>query len=60
MRDRKPLNTRCGECGMDVGHAAAYHPFLFCELFKLGHRDPAAYLAQYGFVRVGAREGAQR
>lgn len=40
----------CGECGMHV-IGPEYHPYLFCELFKLGHADPAGYLRQCGFDR---------
>lgn len=40
----------CQECGKNVGRE--YHPFLYCELVKLGHRDPEAYLREYGFVRA--------
>lgn len=48
----KDLNGNCHECGMHVGPGDVYHPYLYCELFKLGHRDPAAYLRGYGFERV--------
>lgn len=52
-------NDHCGECGMFTGHAATYHPFLYCELYRLGHPKPAAYLASYGFTRApGASDGA--
>lgn len=56
MSDDK--NTQCAECEMQVPNdsygLAGYHPFLFCELYKLGHRDPAAYLRSYGFERGAA------
>lgn len=49
----------CGECGQIV-EAAEYHPYLYCELFKLGHRDQTAYLRYYGFTRAAAPpEGSQ-
>lgn len=41
----------CHECHGRLKHPMAYHSFLFCELVKLGHHDPAAYLASYGFTR---------
>jgi hypothetical protein len=43
--------NQCHECGMTTRHPGDYHPFLFCELFKLGHGDPEAYLRSYGFIR---------
>ena len=51
----------CQECGMLVGEGIVYHPYLFCELFKLGYDDPFAYLRSYGFERVhpGAEPEAQ-
>lgn len=52
MRDDFPGSMWCMECGMKVQPANAYHPFLYCELFKLGHRDPAKYLRDYGFERI--------
>lgn len=48
MRDE---NIDCGTCGQRVA-PLEYHPFLYCELYKLGHRDQAAYLRLYGFERV--------
>ena len=44
----------CQECGMRCEPPEQYHPFLYCELRKLGHLDPEAYLDLYGFVRVKA------
>lgn len=41
----------CRTCGKRC-LPGEYHPFLFCELVKLGHRDPAAYLAAYGYARL--------
>ncbi len=38
----------CQECGATCG--LEYHPYLYCELVKLGHTDPAGYLASYGFT----------
>lgn len=48
------MNDRCATCGMRTGGPAVYHPFLYCELYGLGHRDPGAYLAGYGFTRAPA------
>jgi hypothetical protein len=42
----------CQECGGTVPNGPHYHPYLHCELVKLGHRDPAAYLASYGYRRT--------
>lgn len=47
----KDDKTPCGSCGQRVG-VREYHPFLYCELFKLGHADQAGYLRLYGFERV--------
>lgn len=46
----------CAECGMLV-QPYAYHPYLYCELYKLGRHKPEAYLAAYGFTRNN-EEGA--
>jgi hypothetical protein len=43
----------CGECGQRV-RAVEFHPYLYCELYKLGHYDQAAYLRDYGFVHENA------
>lgn len=45
MSDRFAEGQDCQACGMHVDHPAEYHPLLFCELVKLGHRRPADYLA---------------
>ena len=37
---------------MLVESPTAFHPFLHCELFKLGHSDPEAHLAMYGYTRA--------
>jgi hypothetical protein len=52
------IRDDCTECGMRVGNAAAYHPYLFCVLYKAGVRDPAAMLASYGWVREPAMASA--
>lgn len=61
----KDLNDHCTECKAHVplvDGRQPYHPFLYCELVKLGHHDPAAYLAEYGFRRIddAAGERAKR
>jgi hypothetical protein len=45
----------CQECHGIVPDGPHYHPFLHCEMVKLGHHDPAAYLASYGYTRQPAR-----
>jgi hypothetical protein len=44
MKDRYADGMDCQTCGMHVAHPAEYHPYIFCELFKLGHSDPRTYL----------------
>ncbi len=34
---------KCGECGQWVKPAAAFHPFLYCLLYKNGIREQAKY-----------------
>lgn len=53
---RRETGMDCQECGAHVEPAGAYHPYLYCELVKLGHRDPEAYLRSYGFERVLVKE----
>jgi hypothetical protein len=43
MADRYANGMDCQTCGMHVDDPAEYHPYLFCELYQLGHHDPAAY-----------------
>lgn len=43
-------NMTCAECGMLVEPAYAFHPWLYCWLFKAGVRDPGKFLATNGFV----------
>lgn len=43
----------CTECGMTVKHPRQYHPYLFCELYKLGYLDPEDHLKRYGYHRDG-------
>lgn len=45
----------CQECGQRTESPGEYHPFLYCELYKLGHRDQEAYLRAYGFERSESR-----
>lgn len=51
-----PEELTCHECYGRLKHPAEYHPFLYCELVKLGHHDPAAYLASYGLHRDSQEE----
>lgn len=52
---KRDTSFDCQECGQRQPEGPAqYHPFLFCELVKLGHHDPALYLASYGFTRRAA------
>lgn len=43
-------NEICAECHGVVKEPDGFHPYLFCELVKLGHHDPGAYLRLYGFT----------
>ncbi len=47
-----PGPNDCQECGQLVEDAGAFHPYLYCELYKLGHHDQEAWLRAYGFERV--------
>lgn len=50
----KDLNDHCTECGALVplvNGRQPYHPYLYCELIRLGHHDPEQYLRSYGFAR---------
>lgn len=38
--------STCTTCGMVTSSRVEYHPYLFCELVRLGHTDPAGYLKQ--------------
>lgn len=55
------MNSHCTECGMYVGDAATFHPYLFCVLFKDGIREPAGFVEESGFTRAtAAAPGSQR
>lgn len=43
-------NTHCAECGMLVTPPTAFHPWIYCELVKLGIRNPAAFLEGQHFI----------
>lgn len=43
-------NMACAECGMLVEPAGAFHPWLYCWLFKRGVSRPGEFLATHGFV----------
>lgn len=53
-----PRTTICMECLSSFEGAGGYHPYLYCELIKLGHIDPEKYLASYGFIRRPLRASA--
>jgi hypothetical protein len=46
-----PSAFPCGDCGQVVD-ARAYHPHLFCVLFRAGITDQERYLAASGWVRA--------
>lgn len=46
----KAENMDCGSCGMLVEPAMAFHPWLYCQLFKMGVRNPAAFLEGQHFI----------
>lgn len=43
-------NAPCAECGMLVEPATAFHPLLYCCLFKAGFTDPAGFLQGQRFI----------
>lgn len=43
-------NMDCAECGMFVEPAMAFHPWLYCQLVKLGVRNPAKFLEGQHFI----------
>jgi hypothetical protein len=49
-RHRQMPNTGCGSCGMLVDPPNAFHPYLYCELFKLGVTNPAQFLSGQAFI----------
>lgn len=42
--------TACAECGMLVEPAMAFHPWLYCQLFKRGVLNPAQFLEGQFFI----------
>jgi len=50
-------NMGCGACGMLVEPANAFHPHLYCRLFKLGVLNPAAFLEAQHFIPDPAHWG---
>jgi hypothetical protein len=40
----------CGQCGMLVEPANAFHPYLYCQLFSLGVMNPAGFLKAQHFI----------
>ena len=43
-------NKHCAECGMLVEPAMAFHPWMYCQLFKAGWTDPAGFLEGQHFI----------
>lgn len=43
-------NTHCAECGMLVEPGDAFHPWLYCWLFKGGVTNPATFLEGQHFI----------
>ena len=50
-------NMTCGACGMLVAPAMAFHPWLYCQLFKAGILDPAGFLEGQHFIPDPAHWG---
>lgn len=50
MSTERSTDMGCAECGMLVEPANAFHPFLYCRLFKLGVLNPAAFLEGQHFI----------
>lgn len=46
----KERTEGCGSCGMLVDPPNAFHPWLYCELFKLGVMNPAQFLSGQAFI----------
>lgn len=40
----------CAACGMLVDPPNAFHPYLYCRLFKLGVSNPARFLQDQHFI----------
>ena len=50
----------CQECHMRVAPGNAYHPHLFCTLWKAYKVDPAKLLADHDWVHLPADEEPAR
>lgn len=50
MSKRRVENLGCGQCGMLVEPADAFHPYLYCVLFQRGILNPAAFLEGQRFI----------
>lgn len=50
-------NLDCAECGMLVEPSMAFHPWLYCKLFKMGITHPAKYLEGQHFIPDPAHWG---
>ena len=40
----------CAECGMLVHPPMAFHPWLYCQLMKMGILNPAGFLEGQHFI----------
>jgi hypothetical protein len=52
-----PQHMTCGSCGMLVEPETAFHPGLYCRLFKMGILDPAGFLEGQHFIPDPAHWG---
>ena len=43
-------NMTCAGCGMLVEPAMAFHPHIYCVLFRMGVLDPAGWLEGQHFI----------
>lgn len=50
-------NMDCADCGMLVEPAMAFHPHLYCQLFKAGFLNPAQLLEGQRFIPDPAHWG---
>jgi hypothetical protein len=50
-------NTHCADCGMLCEPQTVFHPWLYCQLFKAGVGNPAAFLEGQHFIPDPAHWG---
>lgn len=43
-------NSGCADCGMLVDPPNAFHPGIYCRLFKMGVMNPAGFLDGQHFI----------